>query len=98
MGSNTTTLVRRELRCFCSRGPLLAMYGVDVDGKLFIHVRVYKQHRVFAETLCKGGEVAILCRECLRWHRITIRDSAPALEEVEKPVELKASHVRQTVV
>ena len=91
-------LVRRELRCFCSRAPLLAMYGVDFDGKLFIHIRVYKQRRVFAEMLCKGGEVAILCRECLRWHRITIRDSSPALEEVEKPIELKASNLKISAI
>jgi hypothetical protein len=92
-------IVRHEMRCsFCSRSPLLAMYGIDFDGRLFIHVRVYKQRRIFAEMMYKGGEVSIVCRECLRWHRITIRDSVPALEEVEKPVELKASYSRQPVV
>lgn len=82
---------RQELRCFCSRAPLLALYGVGTDGKLFIHVKVFKQSRVFGEILVKGGEVSIVCRECIRWHRITIRDNSPGVTEVAKPIELEAS-------
>lgn len=85
-------LSRRELRCFCSRSPLLAVYGIDISNRLFVHVKVYKQQRVYGEILCRGGEIALKCRECLRWHRITIRDSLPTLEEVGKPVELDPSN------
>jgi hypothetical protein len=91
---DVTPRSRMELRCFCSRSPLLAMYGIDFEGKLFIHIRVYKQSRIFGEVLCHGGEVSLKCRECLRWHRIRIRDKTPSLEEVAKPIELETSNSR----
>lgn len=61
---------RYELRCFCSRAPLLAVYGVDDDGRLFVHVRAYKQHRIYAETITYGGEIKLRCRECRRWQKV----------------------------
>lgn len=81
---------RHELRCFCSRSPLLAVYGIDKDGRLFIHVKIFKQRRIYGELLFKGGEVSLKCRECYRWYRIFIRDgsSLPQLIESEKPSEL----------
>lgn len=63
---------RYELRCFCAREPLLAVYGLDEKGKLFVHVKVYKQHRLFAETVTYGGEIMLRCRECLRWQKVVI--------------------------
>lgn len=62
-----------DLRCFCARAPLLAVYGIDKDGKLYVHVRVYKQNRIYGEVLVTGGTVKLHCRECLRWHRVVIR-------------------------
>lgn len=82
---------KSELRCFCSRQPLLAMYGVGPDGRAYLHIRVYKQHRVFGEMVCRGGQVDLMCRECVRWHRITIRDRVPLVAETVKPIELDAS-------
>lgn len=74
-----------ELRCFCSRHPLLAKVGKDNLGDPFVHLRVYKAKRLYAEMVATAGVVRIRCRECLRWHLITIR------EEVEtKPDSLPA--------
>jgi len=63
----------QELRCFCSREPLLALYGIDKDGQPYVHIKIYKQSRIFGEAIIKGGEVKLHCRECLRWHKIVIK-------------------------
>ena len=71
-----------EIRCFCGRTPLLAMYGVGADGKPYIHMRVYKQSRIYGEMFVSAdAEVRIRCRECLRLQRIRIISGRPRLEE-----------------
>jgi len=80
-----------DLRCFCARSPMLAKYGVDGDGKLYVHVKVYKQRRVYSESFITGGTVKLLCRECLRWHRVVIRDTSTVmLLEDKVPVEISS--------
>jgi hypothetical protein len=80
---------KHPLKCFCRRKPLLAMYGVDQHGKLYIHIRIYKSHRVFGEILVTEGRTRILCRECLRWHTVTINQPGIAtLEETDPPMEV----------
>ncbi len=64
-----------DLRCFCTRKPLLGKYGRDADGLLYIHVRVYKQTRMYGEFVFHGGLVRLRCRECLRWHKVTIHQT-----------------------
>jgi len=77
---------KHELRCFCSRKPLLAVYGVDEKGRLYVHQRVYKANRVFGETIFYGGVVALLCRECLRWQEVIIQDRTSAtLAPIDAP-------------
>lgn len=66
---------RNDLRCFCSRKPLLAMYGLHTDGTVYIHIKIYKQNRLYGEVLVTSGVVKLHCRECLRWHTVTIRKS-----------------------
>lgn len=66
-------LTSNELRCACSRHPLLATYGLTQDGKLYIHIKVFKQQRIFGEAVVTDGEVSLHCRECLRWHKVAIR-------------------------
>lgn len=61
-----------ELRCFCAREPLLATYGLTEGGLPYVHVRVYKQNRIFGEVVITGGKVQLHCRECLRWHSVNI--------------------------
>lgn len=73
-----------EMRCFCSRHPLLARYGRDEHGELYIHIKVFKQSRVFAEiTIGASAKVEIRCRECLRLHKVKIIQGSPRLEPVE---------------
>jgi len=62
-----------DLRCPCARRPLLAKYGRDAGGALFIHVKVFKQSRLYTEIVFTSGKVRIRCRECLKWNSVTIR-------------------------
>lgn len=80
---------RNDLRCFCERRPLLATYGIDTEGKIYIHIRIWKQQRIFGEILITGGVVKIHCRECKRWHTVTIRDETEArLKVIKTPLPL----------
>lgn len=75
----------KELRCFCRAEPLLATYGVDSRGKLFVHVKIWKARRIFGELVIEGGTVKIRCRDCLRWHTINVyQDQAVLQETVEE--------------
>lgn len=75
----------KELRCFCRGQPLLATYGVDTHGKLFVHVKIYKQNRIYGELIFQDGVVKIRCRNCLRWHRVNFRTNTVTLSEDEAP-------------
>lgn len=76
----------QELRCFCRRKPLLALWGIDPKThKAYVHLKVYRGQRLQAEMVAIEGTVRLRCRECLRWHTIRIRrtdvDFTPAPEE-----------------
>jgi len=89
----------QELRCFCSRHPLLATYGVDRKGQLYVHVRVYKQRRIYGEVLVTGGTVKLMCRECLRWHTVVIRQPGRAeLQEQTVPIEVSSTNHRTPIL
>lgn len=77
---------RHELRCSCHYKPMLATYGIDKKGRVYLHVRVYKADRIYAE-LISYGEIDICCRDCRKWQTINIhQDSARAeLSEVDAP-------------
>lgn len=75
----------KELRCFCRGEPLLATYGIDSRGVLFVHVKIYKQNRIYGELVFEGGIVKLRCRNCLRWHRVIFKDTAAALSEDKAP-------------
>lgn len=73
----------QEIRCFCNRSPLLAVCGVDsITRQPFVHIKAYRQNRIFAEVVITSGTARIRCRECLRWHKVTIR-----VETVDTVVE-----------
>jgi hypothetical protein len=74
----------KELRCFCSRTPLLATYGIDSRGKLFVHVKIWKQKRIFGELVVEGGVVRLRCRDCLRWHVVRIYQNQAVLAETDE--------------
>lgn len=93
MPSRVRRKTQNELRCFCARNPLLATYGIDEHGKLYIHVKVYKQQRVYGEVFITEGTVRLHCRECFRWHKVVMQTPGRAqLEEetgnVPLPVEV----------
>jgi hypothetical protein len=71
---------RYQLRCFCARRPLLALYGTDKRGQLYVHVKVYKGDRIFGEVVATGN-VKIRCRECYRWYEVVIHQSNRAVLE-----------------
>lgn len=73
-----------QLRCTCHRQPMLGIYGTN-NGKPYIHVKVYKARRVYAEVIVTEGTALLFCRDCCRWNRITIRDQRPALECTATP-------------
>lgn len=72
----------KELRCFCKGEPLLATYGIDSKGKLFLHIKIYKQSRIYGELVFEDGIARIRCRNCLRWHVVTIRGREASLSEM----------------
>lgn len=83
---------KHELRCFCKLEPLLAVYGVNEQGKLYVHVKIYKQRRIYGEVLVEGGIVRLRCRECFRWHNVKITQPDRAiLEEDSHPTALAAT-------
>lgn len=81
---------RNALRCFCSRSPILAVYGLDDDGELYVHQKTFKGNRIYNEIFVKpkpGTTMKLHCRECLRWQeiRITLPSSDVALVTVDQP-------------
>lgn len=59
---------------------------MDEKGRAYIHQKVYKQSRIYGESIVVGGEVSIRCRECKRWHRVVIRSANKAeLKEDNTP-------------
>lgn len=77
-----------ELRCFCSRSPLLAMAGRDEDGQPFVHIKIWKQKRLYGEFLVvSGATVRIRCRECLRWMVVSVKSD----------VEMKPSALPESI-
>jgi hypothetical protein len=79
----------KELRCFCRGEPLLATYGVDSTGKLYVHVKIFKQNRIYGELIINEGTVKMRCRNCLRWHRVIFNSRSATLTEdqsVHEPV------------
>ncbi len=84
---------KQELRCFCVRKPLLAIYGTDKEGRTFVHCRVYKQNRVYGDWISYGGVVKLRCRECIRWHviRFIVERNTAILQESTVPAEVDGS-------
>lgn len=83
---------KHELRCCCSREPLLALYGVTEGGLPYVHIKIYKQRRVYGEVLITEGNVKLLCRECLRWYTVRIVTPTSAkLDETEVPPQVADS-------
>jgi hypothetical protein len=63
------------------------MYGVTEKDELYVHVKIYKQGRVYGETMHTGGTVLIRCRNCLRWNKVVIVKDRAKLEVSDPPVD-----------
>lgn len=87
----------KELRCFCRGEPLLATYGLDSGGNLFVHVKIYKGNRIYGELVAEGGPLKIRCRNCLRWHRVNFSPRTATLSEASAP-EAEADIPASTVL
>jgi hypothetical protein len=70
----------QEIRCQCSRKPLLARAGIE-DGSPFLWIRHNKGARSLLNMKIFGGRVEIACRECGRIWRIKLGERM----EVVKP-------------
>lgn len=80
------TIKEKELRCpLCATEPLLAMYGIDGDGRLFIHIKVYKAKMMKAEVFIRGGEVTLRCSKCLKYHIVKIVQRKAILKRTSRP-------------
>ena len=76
-----------ELRCCCADRPLLAVCGRDAHGQPFVHIKIFKQGRVYGEVVATG-DVRVRCRECRRWHVVTIRREAVQFKEQPLPASI----------
>ena len=62
---------------------------MDTRGKLYVHVKIYKQGQVYGEILITDGVVRMKCRMCFRWHKVVIRQpNVASLVESEEPAEV----------
>lgn len=79
---------QKRIECFCARKPLLALAGRDSrTGKSFVQVRVVKNGRPISEVIITSGVMHIRCRECLRFHKVTVLPSAKRMYDVELVLE-----------
>lgn len=73
---------RKQLRCYCRRRPLLAVVGSDEKThEPYLHIKSWKQDRIFVEVVALSGDIKIRCRECLRWFTVRIRKDVDVKEE-----------------
>lgn len=75
---------KHRLTCTCNLKPLLAMWGVDENGNAYLHVRVYKQDRVYAEVYTIDP-IMLYCRACGMWWNINVRNAKDRMKPVDKP-------------
>lgn len=81
-------LPQAEIHCYCRHRPLLGIYGIDQEGHLYVHVKVYKGGKIYAEVITKGDGATsqIRCRECERWFSVVIHElNPPELLEIKDP-------------
>jgi uncharacterized Fe-S cluster-containing radical SAM superfamily protein len=78
---------------------LLAIWGTDESGRPYVHVRIFKQSRIYGDVIAYDGEVKVRCRDCFRWHRIRFVHERAELVEISTPTELdNPEDVAETVM
>jgi hypothetical protein len=61
------------VRCPCAAAPILSILRVDDRGNRFVHVKIYKQKRIYGEFIIEYGLVRMRCRSCARWFSLEIK-------------------------
>lgn len=81
-----------EIRCFCNKHPLLAICGRDnKTGEPFVHIKTWKQGRLYVEAVVTSGVVRIRCRDCFRWHTVRIIRDSVRIKEEKLPESISSS-------
>lgn len=77
-------LRRREVRCICSRRPLLGVLvdGVDEEVRPYFHIKSYKASRLYTENELFDGELHVRCRDCMRWHMVIMHEGNFKIEQM----------------
>lgn len=76
----------REIYCaICENSPILATYGMDEKGRVFVHVKVFKARQIKADLFVRGGEVTLKCVKCLKYNKILIIGGKPELTKTRRP-------------
>lgn len=84
---------RHELRCDCASQRLLAHYGRDENGKLYILVASYRAREVRTKVFTNHS-VKIFCASCKRWFSVLIEDQQISKQELRKPPALPEEQVK----
>lgn len=72
-----------RIECFCHRKPLLARAGRDSrTRRSFVWVKVVKNGQAIAEVVLTSGTIQVRCRECLRFHKITLQQT-PKIYDIQ---------------
>lgn len=72
-----------RIECFCNRKPLLARAGRDSrTRRSFVWVKVVKNGQTIAEVVLTNGTIQVRCRECLRFHKITLT-TTPKMYDIQ---------------
>ena len=75
-----------ELRCFCSRKPLLAVGGTDAKThQPFLHIKSMRGEQIKTEVVVTEGVVRIHCTQCFRWHTVKIVKNEVFTRQEELP-------------
>lgn len=79
-----------QIRCICTARPILAIARASTAGTRFVHIKIYKQKKIYGEIVIEEGLVRIRCRSCGRWYSLHVRhDSHKAVaEKLPKEIEV----------
>lgn len=88
---------QHELRCDCSSHHLLAHYGVDENGKIYVLVASYRNREPRTKVFTNHS-VKLWCVACKRWFSVVIDDQGVSKQEMRRPPALSAERTTQRVV
>jgi len=71
-----------QIRCFCRRTPLLAVYSPVGQG---VEVKQVRSGGMRTRVVVKQGVMYVQCRECLRWTRILVRPGNVKQDKASTP-------------